>query len=190
MVRWFLIATLLLTPQGVHACTDATPDVLHDGYCQDGYEVPALITYSTYWQTPPIYTSGRALYYAEGLMEYVAAQKGYDTSGVDGLVSLLSPSTVGWTFSIRVPTLPGWLTVMDVDAAALEHYYPHIMYSRSPIEFSYALAQQTGLIDWTDPTTGDRYFNAEICLSLEPERDCAGTPIDYRQWFASIARYQ
>ena len=171
------------------ACTDATPDDLHDGYCSGGFEVPALITHSTWWQTQPTHTVGRALYYAEGVMEYVAASKGYDTSGVDGLVALLSPSTVGWTFHIRVPTVPRWLKVMDVDAAAIHHYYPHIMYSDSPIEFSYALAQQTGLIDWTD-ANGDRYFDVEICLSLHPERDCAGTPTNYREWFLDVVRYQ
>jgi hypothetical protein len=170
------------------ACVDATPDNLHDGYCSGGYYVERLITYSTWWQTQPTHTVGRALYYAEGVMESVAASKGYDTSGVE-LVSLLSPSTVGWTFHIRVPTLPGWIKVMDVDAAALHHYEPHILYADSPIEFSYALAVKTGLIDWTDER-GERFFDAEICLSLHPERDCAGTPVDYRDWFLSIVRYQ
>lgn len=171
-------------------CNDPTPQVLEDGYCQDGYEVPALITYSTYMRTQPIHTIGRALYYAPGVMEYVAEHKGYDTSHVDGLVSLLSPSTVGWTFYIKAPTIDRWLLVMNVDAAAQQHYYPHIVFSDSPIEFSYPLAQMTGLIDWTDPETGDRYFDVQICLSLQPELDCADTPVDYERWFLETVEYQ
>lgn len=160
------------------------------GFCFDGFWTPGIVTDATYWLPPPIHFSGRALYQEPGVAEATAALMGYDTSDVQGLISLLSPVTAGWRVNVFFPTRPewGWLLVMDVDAVEQAYYYPHIIYNHSPIELSYALAQATGDIEWLDPVTGDRYFDVEVCISLQPEVDCAGDPVSYERWFESIFR--
>lgn len=160
------------------------------GYCVGGWWVDGIVDDHTYWMTPPTHFISRALYQNPGRIEDTAALKGYDVSGVEGLIAIASPATAGWRMFVKFESMPDmdWLLVMDVDATYQEDMYPHIIYSDSGLEMSYPLAVMSGNIDWRDPVTGDRFMDMEVCISMQPERDCASVPVRLKQWFKSILR--
>lgn len=156
--------------------------------CDFGYVVPGFISYATYYTPPPMQFETRALYQNNGVMEQTAAMKGYDLNGLDGIVALMSPATVGWTMWLIVAGEPP-LHVRQVDVVEREHYYYHVVWENSALELSYALALRTGDVDYVNPNTGDRYRIMGVCLQEQIE-DCAAPTVNYRDWFLSIVQYE
>lgn len=162
------------------------------GYCAGGYWVSGIVDNATYWRQPPTHFVTRVLYQNEGVLEATAALKGYDTSGVRGLIALASPATAGWTMNVRFESMPemDWMLVLQADSAAQWDMFPHIIYNDSGAETDYALALLTGNTIWRDPVTGDRFMDMEVCVSMQPASDCAGVPVRLKQWFKTFARLQ
>ena len=163
---------------------------LQGGYCVDGYWTPGLITDETYRERPPMHTVTRALYQRKGLIEQTAEIRKLTMDGVEGYISLLSPTVLGWTVWIRPLGEREWVATRNVDGADRAHVYFHTVTMGSGLELSYELAERFDNINWVNPD-GTRYRQFEVCLSADaPEIECAGDPIDFTGWFLDNVEYE
>lgn len=168
---------------------DGDESLLYDGYTVDGHFTPGYITRATWYLPPPKHFTTRALYQVRGLIDETARIRGIDTSDVDGLVSLMSPSALGWTMYVRPVETERWWRVRNTDGVGIAHYYFHAVTLDSGIELSYELAEAMDVIEWINDD-GTRYRYVEVCITdAFPDESCPGAPVDFAEWFLDVVRY-
>jgi hypothetical protein len=126
-------------------CNDG--DLLN-GYWWRGGWVPGVIDVATHWRPAPQFTSGRSVYYAEGVMEATARFMGFDLDEyVDG-VAMMSCADVGQTVWIHRSWGVGWEgPYLVVDCAEWDDHWPVTVFRGEVIEVGYKTAKRWGMID-------------------------------------------
>jgi hypothetical protein len=113
--------------------------------------VPFMISEET-WRTPaPIYSSGRAVWYAEGIMEaneWLRWEWGQipapPSDYLDG-VALMSPADIGKTAWLRGPL--GWEgPFIVVDCAQWDDMYWIVKYRQEVVEVGWETRQRWGML--------------------------------------------
>lgn len=191
---WLLILLSLLIARLVRAqdcaiTVDASGwhddfSLLVNGYCYDGYAIPGLVSRTTYNAVQPTHSSTRALYQAEGVIDETARLNGMTMDGVEGYVSLMSPSMAGWKLFIRRDAQSEWIAVRNVDSVKREHMYFHLVNEESGIELSYELADRLGVITQVNADKSRYLYGLEMCLTeSDPQSVCSDTAQDLTTWF-------
>jgi len=160
------------------ACDDG--DIYDGEYWWGIWWVPSLIPESA-WRTPiPRYTSGRAVWYAAGVMEATAEYRGIPLDGTLGGVALMSPSDIGKTVYINGPL--GWEgPFVVVDCAQYEDAWPIIRYRKEVVEVSWGTKERWGMISPVD---------VEVAVADSPYalwRVLETSPVvDFPEWWLAL----
>lgn len=169
---------------------DGNLDDLLDGYCVEGYYIPALITGDFYYKEPPHDFVTRALFQTDGLLEQTAAMNNIDWSNCDGLIALMSPATLGWRMYIQMPDSDQWYCVIQADVVKREHYYFHVVWHQSALELNYDLAEHLGVVDMVNPDKSRYTYGMRVCIVSENPQDvCVGEAPNFIDWFWENVRY-
>lgn len=157
-------------------CDNGNPT---DGYFWHGTEVwvPGYITVETWFTPSPDHFTGKAVYYAQGLMEATAEWRGMSLDGFVGGVALMSPSDVGETVYIKFREWEGPFLV--VDCARRGDMWPVIMHRGEAVEVGHRTA-----IRWElEPPYPD------VIVSKKPPNGLQSEPVKLTNWYENVYKF-
>ena len=168
------------------ACDDG--DIFDGGYWWGRFWVPGLVSEEKWSLGAPPYSVGRAVWYAEGVMEanmWLRWEWGqldrYPSDYVDG-VALMSPANIGDTVWLRAPGR-GWEGPFVVaDCAQRDDIYAIVRYRREVVEVGWETKQRWGM---TTPLNGVEVVVAPDAYGLWRVLETHYEPVDYREWWLS-----
>jgi len=142
--------------------------------------VPGMVSIETWFLPAPLYTEGRAAYYASGVMEATAEYRGFSLAEyVDG-VSLMSPADIGLEVWLKPPAGEWEGPFLVVDCARKADIWPIIMGRNEVVEVGWTTAQRWGM---RGPLEGVR-------VSKWPPADLGDArPDDFRTWWGERAKF-
>ena len=129
------------------ACNDGE---VSNGYWAGIWWVPELISKELWWTAAPLYSGGRAVWYAEGVMEATAWLRWEwgqiplpPSEYLDG-VSLISPADIGKTVWINGPL--GWEgPFIVVDCAQWDDEYWIVKWRKEVVEVGWETKERWGI---------------------------------------------
>lgn len=148
----------------------------YDGYYYRGDCLPGVINIRTRDMGYPEYSYGGIAFYAAGVMEKVAANKGYDLSGVKDGVALESCGMVGnkiWLNFDGIIDGP----YLVIDCGARSGLFRIVAYQNIAVEVGNKTYERLKSV-WTGIVG--------ICTNS----GCSGAPVDYRAWWLRNASYE
>jgi hypothetical protein len=180
-------------PQSEQGCTNMPESYavwcndgdVYNGYWWNEWWIPRMVTEEEWYLPAPTVSSGRAVWYAPGVMEaniWLRWEWGQiprpPSDYIDG-VAMMSPADIGQTVWILHPggTWEGPFVV--VDCAQRDDIWPIIQTRQEVVEVSWETAQRWGM---TDPLDGVVVVKAEDPLQLFRRLEWE-EPVDYPAWW-------
>jgi len=153
-----LIGALIAAAVSLSPCGDvfANPDepdapAHDDGDPWNGYWwreeiwVPAMPTLESWFTPAPVWSWGKAVFYAPGSMRATAKYRGLSLDGYEGGVAMMSPADIGQEVWMRRPG-HGWEgPFLVVDCARWNDIYPIVAHRREVIEVDFDTAVRWGM---------------------------------------------
>jgi len=167
------------------ASPDCNDGDVHNGYWAGIWWVPRFITLEEWYRPQPPYSSGRAVWYANGVMQANINQRiewGQIVPGdyIDG-VALMSPADLGKTVWLRRPGY-GWEGPFIVaDCAQRDDEWWILKYRKEVVEVGWRTKERWGI---TAPLDGVQVVVAESPYQLWRVLETQEM-VDYPSWWLS-----
>ena len=129
------------------ACAD---DEHFNGYWwRDESWVPGYVSRDTWFMPAPIWSEGKAVYYAPGVMEATAAYRDLDLTGYMDGVAMASPADIGRDVWLKLPDGEWEGPYLVVDCAKRGDIYPITVGRGEVVEVGFRTAERWGMVNYT-----------------------------------------
>ena len=122
------------------------PWTMYDGYWNEEWWIPGMISNSSYFLPSPQYHYGRATFYTEGRMEATAHVRGISLDGYVGGVSLMSPANIGDVVWLRPEGMEWGGPYLVVDCAQRDDILLILGGRDEAVEVDWATAIAWGMV--------------------------------------------
>jgi hypothetical protein len=122
------------------------PWTMYDGYWNEEWWIPGMISNRSYFQPSPQYHYGRAAFYREGVMEATAHARSMSLDGYLGGVSLMSPANIGHVVWLRPEGMEWSGPYLVVDCAQRDDILQILGGRDEAVEVDYDTAIAWGMV--------------------------------------------
>jgi len=149
------------------------PWTMYDGYWNEEWWIPGMISNRSYFQPSPQYHYGRATFYTEGRMEATAHARGMSLDGYLDGVSLMSPANLGDVVWLR-PEGQEWTgPYLVVDCAQRDDILLILGGRDEAVEVGYRTAVRWGMLVphrrccWVEDLVTEHYALDRVYVFIE-----------------------
>jgi hypothetical protein len=177
------------------------PWTMYDGYWNEEWWIPGMISNTSYFLPSPQYHYGRAAFYREGVMEATAHARGISLDGYIGGVSLMSPANIGEVVWLRPEGMEWSGPYLVVDCAQRDDILQILGGRAEAVEVDWATAIAWGMVVphrrccWVNDRIVERWALDRVYVFigqfLPPEEILAAhDPIHLAPWWLARAHLE